>query len=211
MADEEAKPTEEEAAAAEGGGEEEAVKKKGAAPASSGPNPKLILLVLGLNALVLMILAFVVWKSYMSSSSRVSLGDVAESESKEHGGGGEHGKEGGEHGGGHGEEKKGEKDAAADNFVYETFTVNLADSRGSHFAKVDVAIEVDDSFVKTEVERLKPKIRDFINVVLSSKTYEQIESIDGREFLREEIRNKINGYLTRGQIKNVFFTQFIVQ
>ena len=93
--------------------------------------------------------------------------------------------------------------------VTEHFTVNLAD--GTHYAQVTVAIEVLNPAAKNEVVKLKPKIRDFVVVILSSKTYEQIESVDGRDFLREEIRNKINGYLTRGQINNVYFTQFIVQ
>jgi flagellar FliL protein len=101
--------------------------------------------------------------------------------------------------------------SVAAKFIKESFTVNLADTAASHFAKVDVEIEVDDDFVRGEVERLKPRIRDFIVVILSSKTYDQIASVDGRDFLREEIRNKINGYLTRGQIKNVYFTQFIIQ
>lgn len=197
---------------AEGGGDEgDAVKKKGEGGApSSGPNQKLVLIVLVLNAVVLMTLAFVVWKSYVATSNQVSLGDIAASKDgkEEAHGEGEHGKEEG-----HGKEgeKKEKGDPGDENFVYESFTVNLADSRGSHFAKVDVAIEVEEGFVKNEVKALRPKIRDFINVVLSSKTYEQIESADGREFLREEIRNKINGYLPRGQVKNVFFTQFIVQ
>lgn len=205
MADEE-KPEGEEAAATE---EADAVTKKDAAPAGGGPNQKLIMIVLVLNAVVLIVLALVVWKSYVSSSSQVSLADIAAPKDGSHA---EEKKEGhGEEGGGHGKEGKKEAKEGEDNFIYESFTVNLADSRGSHFAKVDVAIEVDDAFVKDDLKNLRPKIRDFINVVLSSKTYEQIESTDGREFLREEIRNKVNGYLSRGQIKNVFFTGFIVQ
>ncbi len=201
---EEEKPEGEEAGAAD---EAEAVTKKGAAPGGGGPNQKLIMIVLVLNATVLIVLALVVWKSYVSSNSQVSLADIAAPKDGSHADDKGHGAKDD----GHGEAKKDNKDPSADNFIYEAFTVNLADSRGSHFAKVDVAIEVDDAFVKDDLNKLRPKIRDFINVVLSSKTYEQIESTDGREFLREEIRNKVNGYLSRGQIKNVFFTGFIIQ
>jgi flagellar basal body-associated protein FliL len=113
-------------------------------------------------------------------------------------------------GGGHGGEAK-TGEAAADRFHKEPFTVNLKDSRGAHYAKVNVEIEVEDEYVREEIKKLSPRIRDFIVVTLSSKTYEQVESVDGRDFLREEIRNKINGYLTRGQVKNVYFTEFIIQ
>ena len=109
----------------------------------------------------------------------------------------------------HGGAKK--ADPVENQFVKESFTVNLAESRGAHFAKVDVEIEVPEDFVRDELNRLKPRIRDFIVVLLSSKTFEQIESTESKDFLREEIRNKINGYLSRGQIKNVYFTQFIIQ
>jgi len=187
-----------------GGDAAEAVKKKsgGEAGGGGGPNQKFIFLILILNAVVLTVLAAVVWMGYSKSSKQVSLADVAASSEKS-------AKEGDGHSEG-GEKKEG--DAAADNrFIKESFMVNLADPKGARFAKVDVEIEVDDDFVRAEINRIKPKIRDFILVVLSSKTHEQVESPDGRDFLREEIRNKINGYLTRGQIKNVFFTQFIVQ
>ncbi len=185
------------------GAEDEAVKKKSDGGADAGVNPKLVMGALVLNALVLVALSVVVWMNYSKSKSQVTLEDIAtSSDPKAPAGDG--------HGAPAAGDKKGE-DAAASNFINEVFTVTLADSKGAHFAKVDLAIEVEDDFVKDEINRLKPKIRDFIIVALSSKTYEQIESVEGRDFLREEIRNKINGYLTKGQIKNVFFTQFIVQ
>jgi flagellar FliL protein len=184
---------------------EEAVKKKPAGgDGSGGLNPKLVYIVLGFNALFLLALATVVWMQYSKSSQNVTLADIEASkdalEGKEQAAA---------------EAKEGGEGAAAapavSNFIKESFTVNLAESGGSHFAKVDVEIEVDDDAVRQEVDRMKPRIRDFIVTVLSSKTYDQIESVDGRDFLREEIRNKINGYLSRGQIKNVYFTQFIIQ
>ena len=67
------------------------------------------------------------------------------------------------------------------------------------------------NFVKAELEKIRPKIRDFIVIMLSSKSVDQISTADGVEFLREEIRNKINGYLTKGEVKDVLFTNFIVQ
>lgn len=196
--------------------EEDAVKKKGDSAPSGGLNPKLVYGVLVLNSLVIIVVAVLIAMSYMRQSKTVSLADIQES--KDHSASDEHGaaKEGGGHGeapkggDGHGGgDKKAEDPAKL--FITENFTVNLSDSKGSHFAKVDVVIEAGDDSVRGEIERILPKIRDFIVVVLSSKTYDQVASVDGREFLREEIRNKINGYLTRGQIKDVYFTQFIVQ
>ena len=189
---------------------DDAVQKKGDKGDGGGQafNPKLLFIFLGLNSVILVVIAALFVMQYSKRSQEVSLADVAASSEGEHGGGG-HG-EAKEGGGEHGGEKK-EGAEGADNFIKETFTVNLKDSKGAHYAKLNVEIEIDDDFVREEVKKQIPRIRDFIVVTLSSKTYEQVESVDGREFLREDIRNKINGYLTRGQIKNVYFTEFIIQ
>lgn len=189
------------AANAEAEGGEESIKKKsdGAEVAQKAPAPKLIYIVLALNLVVLVALAVFVWMNLSKSQDQVSLADIEASKTAT----GDAPVQGGPEGA--------EAAAGESKFIPESFTVNLADSSGAHFAKVDVEIEVDDDRVREEVTRLKPRIRDFIVVILSSKTYDQIASVDGRDFLREEIRNKINGYLTKGQIKNVYFTQFIIQ
>lgn len=194
MAEDDENVTPSEANEVSADGQEASVKKKTDATkgAESSAAPKVVYIVLGLNLLVLAALAAFVWMNLSKSKTSISLADVesakVESQALE------------------------ETPVAEESkFIKETFTVNLADTTGTHFAKVDVEIEVGDDFVRGEVERLKPRIRDFIVVILSSKTYEQIASIEGRDFLREEIRNKINGYLPRGQIKNVYFTQFIIQ
>ncbi len=184
--------------AAEGAAAEEAVQKKPDSGAA-GKNQKFIMIVLILNSVVLVVVAILAVISIKKQSQEVSLADVAAVEKVE----GEHAAEGE-----HGEKKDGE---VPTNFIKEAFTVNLADSKGAHFAQVTIEIEVPDDSVKKAVEAQRPKIRDFIVVVLSSKTYEQVSTVDGREFLREEIRNKINGTLPRGQVKEVHFTQFIVQ
>ena len=181
------------------GSDGDAVMKKGASgAAAAGPNQKLVMIALLLNTVVMVATGVIVTINSIRSSHKVSLADVATAPTEE-----------APAAEGHGEKKEGKE--AADNFVKESFTVNLADENGAHFAKVDVEIEADDAFVRDEIGKLRPKIRDFVNVMLSSKTYDQVVSQDGKDFLREGIRNKINGMLTRGQIKNIYFTQFIVQ
>jgi flagellar FliL protein len=56
---------------------------------------------------------------------------------------------------------------------------------------------------------VKPKIRDIIIIVLSSKTYAEVSTKEGKDELREEIRDKVNLFLTKGQINRVYFTEFI--
>ncbi|MBT4763062.1 MAG: flagellar protein FliL [Bdellovibrionaceae bacterium] len=91
----------------------------------------------------------------------------------------------------------------------ETFLVNLAGSRGRKLAKINMELEVNNDEVQGEIDKLKPKIRDIIIIILSSKSYAQVSQKTGKDVLRDEIRDQVNLFLTKGQIKRVYFTEFI--
>ncbi len=91
----------------------------------------------------------------------------------------------------------------------ETFLVNLSGSRGQKLAKINMELEVNNDEVQKEIDKLKPKIRDIIIIILSSKSYAQVATTEGKDALREEIRDQVNLFLTKGQIQRVYFTEFI--
>ncbi len=91
----------------------------------------------------------------------------------------------------------------------ETFLINLAGSRGQKLAKINMEFELNNDEVQKEIDKLKPKIRDIIIIILSSKTYAQVSNKEGKDALREEIRDQVNLFLTKGQINRVYFTEFI--
>ncbi len=70
-------------------------------------------------------------------------------------------------------------------------------------------LEVSNGEVQEEIDKLKPKIRDIIIIIVSSKTYAQISTKEGKDQLRDEIRDQVNLFLTKGQIQKVYFTEFI--
>ena len=116
-----------------------------------------------------------------------------------------------------GEKHEQEKEASEDPFIgefipMETFFVNLAGSRGGKIARVTLELEIEDknSDITEEIERRKPQIRDIIIILLSSKTYEQISSKEGKDNLREEIKGRLNSFLTKGKIKSILFTEFLL-
>jgi flagellar FliL protein len=90
----------------------------------------------------------------------------------------------------------------------ETFLVNLAGVRGGRLLKVTMSLEVDSVDVQNEVEKRKAEIRDTILILLSSKSFDQVSSKDGKDFLREEVRDTLNSFLTKGKVKSVLFTEF---
>lgn len=91
----------------------------------------------------------------------------------------------------------------------ETFVVNLAGAKGRRVAKVNMELELKGDGVAEEIEKRRAQIYDYIIIILSSKSYEEISSKEGKNNLRNEIKDTINSFLTKGKITNVFFTEFI--
>lgn len=89
------------------------------------------------------------------------------------------------------------------------FLVNLAEDQGQKLFKVQMEFDVDSVEVQEEINKRMPQVRDIIIILLSSKTYSQISTPKGKENLKEEIRDTVNSFLTKGKINKVLFTQFI--
>lgn len=96
-------------------------------------------------------------------------------------------------------------------YPLDQFLVNLLSETGSRYLKMSLNIELSAETLTPEVDQKKPLLRDIIIRVLTSKTYEDISTAKGKERLKDEIVTKINETLRDGYIKNVFFTDFIVQ
>ncbi|MBX3039453.1 MAG: flagellar basal body-associated FliL family protein [Bdellovibrionaceae bacterium] len=91
----------------------------------------------------------------------------------------------------------------------ESFLVNLAGSKGRQLQKVNMEFELQGDKTAEEIEKRKAQIRDIIIITLSAKTYDEVSTREGKDALRNEIKDTVNNFLTTGKIKNVFFTEFI--
>ncbi|SHK13396.1 flagellar basal body-associated FliL family protein [Thermocrinis minervae] len=92
-----------------------------------------------------------------------------------------------------------------------SFVVNLADKNADVYAKVSITLELSDEKTRLEVEKRLPIIKDAVIDVLSSKTSTFVKSPEGRESLRLELIRRINTILVEGGVRNVYFTEFVVQ
>jgi len=92
-----------------------------------------------------------------------------------------------------------------------SFLVNLADKNANTYAKVSITIELSNQKVQEEVVKRLPIIKDAVINLLSSKTYNEIRTPEGKEELRLELIKRINAILVTGGVQNIYFTQFIVQ
>jgi len=96
-------------------------------------------------------------------------------------------------------------------FEVGTFVVNLADKDADRYLKVTVVLEIENDQVKQEVEKRLPQIKDAITTLLFTKTSRELKTIDGIENLKEEIIKRVNALLPLGGVKNVYFTDFVIQ
>lgn len=99
------------------------------------------------------------------------------------------------------------------------FLTNLSNNGTKlNYIKVSVVISVADSRDITLLEEHDPLLRDAIVTILSSKRYEEAKSVAGntnRQTIQAEIRKKITDLtdecVGRRIVKNVIFTEYLVQ
>ncbi len=96
-------------------------------------------------------------------------------------------------------------------FTLDPFVVNLAGSSGKRFLKVTATLELSAPEVNPEIDENRQKITDSILVLLSSKNFEDLYSVQGKFKLKDEIATRVNRFLVVGHIKDVYFSEFIIQ
>jgi len=89
--------------------------------------------------------------------------------------------------------------------------VNLMDDNGERYLKTTIQIEVSSQECVEELELLKPKVMDSVLVLLSSKNYKEIAGFEGKQALRDEIAVRLGRYLAKGEVRRVYFTEFLIQ
>ncbi|MEI7942292.1 MAG: flagellar basal body-associated FliL family protein [Candidatus Riflemargulisbacteria bacterium] len=105
------------------------------------------------------------------------------------------------------------------------FVVNLIDYGGRRFLKTTIDLEVDNEEVKKEIKGKGGEggegaggsagketiLRNYIINILSSKTFNDVKSVEGKNELRKAIITKCNLILKTGKVLNVYFNEFIIQ
>ena len=96
-------------------------------------------------------------------------------------------------------------------YPLDTFTVNLKSDAGRRYLKATLSLELSGEELSTELDAKKAVLRDRIIRILSSKTLEEISSRKGKKKVSEQIVNTLNAMITDGEIKNIYFTEFVIQ
>ncbi len=96
-------------------------------------------------------------------------------------------------------------------YALKPLMVNLAESRGSKVLKVSVAFELSSPDLSAELDEKLQKVTDSILVLLSSKTFDDVYSVEGKFRLKDEITMRVNRFLLMGHVRDAYFTEFVIQ
>ena len=64
---------------------------------------------------------------------------------------------------------------------------------------------------KTQISNVLFAINDSLITLISSKSYEEINTVEGKEALRQEVAELVNNRLPNYHVIQVYFTEFVVQ
>lgn len=87
------------------------------------------------------------------------------------------------------------------------FTVNL---QHGAFLKTTIAVEGVDTKAEETIKAKDAFLKDRVNLVLSSKSLEDVQSPEAREKLKQELTKKLNE-VAEDKIQDVLFQSFIYQ
>lgn len=93
----------------------------------------------------------------------------------------------------------------------EPFLVNLADKDSRRYLKVKIDLEVDGEKSVKELEKYMPRIRDQLIFLLSSKSYQEIATPEGKHQLKKDIMLRLGALPTGKKVTGAFFTEFVAQ
>ena len=168
--------------------------KEGSSPENKG-NPLSTILIL-LNTLGIGLIGFFFFKHHKQEASRFTMADVLKAEKEE-------------------QEKQIPLGMAQEKegilFPLEAFTTNLAPGDGPRrFIWLSPVLKFSKESNEEEFKSRGPQIRDAIISTLNSKKPEDLLKIEGKSYLKEEIKAAINSFLIDGAVIDVYYIGFKV-
>ena len=107
---------------------------------------------------------------------------------------------------------KEEKEERGQIHLIEDIIVNPAGTNGTRYLSTSIGLEMSDFGDETDrFEKLTPVIRDIFIAILSSRTLEELSSIEGKEKLRDEILVQVNEAIRPDSVYRVYFVDYVLQ
>ena len=95
-------------------------------------------------------------------------------------------------------------------YSMDTMTTNL-NGLPRRMVRVDLSLEMMDAEGFEEIMGVSAEARDKVMRILNEKNFNEIETVQGKLELKNEIIAGVNQFLDKGVVKNVYFTDLVVQ
>jgi flagellar FliL protein len=187
----------------------------GEAPAKPSKKKLIIKLVILIVLLaVLGVGGFFGYKFFMAKKGGGEGENATEHKTEEAGGHGEKKAEGG-----HGEKKDekggegkgGSTEGGGELVSLPPLLVNLSEPQGRRYLKLGLDIEVKDKITADQLNKNMSKVKDALLLLLSSKSYEDLASIENKILLKKEIVERLTLVLGEQKVLRVYITEIVVQ
>ncbi len=89
--------------------------------------------------------------------------------------------------------------------------VNLADPLGRRYLKVSMDVQVVNKQASKKLQDSMPKVKDALLMLLSSKSYSDVDSMEEKLKLKNEVVSRLNQIVGESPVVKVYFTEFVVQ
>lgn len=96
-------------------------------------------------------------------------------------------------------------------YPFPSVTANLSGSLGRQYLKCSFQVVSDDKSIGSIIEENKAKLKDAVLSVLSSRSLADVESPSSKSVLRTELVANLNKALNSSVVKQVQFTDFLIQ
>ena len=95
------------------------------------------------------------------------------------------------------------------------FIVNFSGKSRARFLQVSIEGLTRDARVKEDITKHIPQVRNNLVLLLSSKTFEELNSQEGKKALRKQVLKEIQKILEaetgKEGVEDVYFTSFVMQ
>jgi flagellar basal body-associated protein FliL len=96
------------------------------------------------------------------------------------------------------------------NFDLPSFSATTSDIE-AHFVKLTISLAYEENLeLNAELVRRVPQFQHIINVILSTKRFEDLDSAEKKINFSEEVKANINAVLVSGKIKEIYFREIVV-
>jgi flagellar FliL protein len=96
-------------------------------------------------------------------------------------------------------------------FKMEPMVVNIPDKNTIHYLKFQIELATSTPETVEEIKGKLSKFKDALLMLTSDKSLRSIMTAAGKNLLKEDVADSFNKILVKGEVKDLYFTEFTVQ